>query len=119
MNKRKVSGKGNIATANGHGRRGRASANQPHLTEEEVKRMRRVKNRESVEKCRTKQRMRTEALQVEQTCLVNENKAMNDAFTRIEYFLNQIHENSNQIEMTEAMKVKLSTFAVEAMQPRD
>lgn len=47
-------------------------------TEEELKRLRRVKNRASVEKCRAKQRMRMEALKTEMKALVSENKTLRD-----------------------------------------
>lgn len=43
-------------------------------SEEELKRIRRVKNRASVEKCRTKQRKRMEALEIEMRCLKQENR---------------------------------------------
>lgn len=46
------------------------------MSEEELKRIRRVKNRASVEKCRTKQRLRMEALQDERKTLQVENKAL-------------------------------------------
>lgn len=52
-----------------------------HLSEEELKRIRRVKNRASVEKCRTKQRLRMEALQTELKTLTSENKALRDLTT--------------------------------------
>lgn len=55
-----------------------------HLSDDEVKRMRRVKNRESVEKCRTKQRLRMEALQIEQTCLKSENQMLRATVMQIE-----------------------------------
>lgn len=42
-------------------------------TEEELKRIRRVKNRASVEKCRTKQRKRMESLEIELQALQQEN----------------------------------------------
>lgn len=47
---------------------------RPEYSEEELKRIRRVKNRASVEKCRTKQRKRMEALEVEMHCLRQENR---------------------------------------------
>lgn len=56
--------------------RSRPQNNLAGLTEEELRKIRRVKNRESVEKCRAKQRLRLEALQVEQSCLRSENEAM-------------------------------------------
>lgn len=60
--------------------RGRAKGGGPwsHLSEDELKKLRRVKNRESVEKCRTKQRLRMEALQIEQACLTGENKTLRE-----------------------------------------
>lgn len=47
---------------------------RPEYSEEELKRIRRVKNRASVEKCRTKQRKRMEALEIEMHCLRQENR---------------------------------------------
>lgn len=52
-----------------------------NLSEEDLKRIRRVKNRASVEKCRTKQRLRTEALQMELKALTSENKTLRDLTT--------------------------------------
>lgn len=49
-----------------------------HLSEAELKRIRRVKNRASVEKCRTKQRLRMEALQTELENLTSENKTLRE-----------------------------------------
>jgi Basic region leucine zipper len=46
------------------------------MSEEEQKRIRRVKNRASVEKCRNKQRKRMEALEQEKLALIRDNKAM-------------------------------------------
>lgn len=51
------------------------------LSEEELKRIRRVKNRASVEKCRTKQRLRMEALQSELKTLTSENNTLRDLTT--------------------------------------
>jgi hypothetical protein len=57
--------------------RGNAEAPDPgpqaQYTDEEMKRIRRVKNRASVEKCRTKQRKRMEALELELQALQQEN----------------------------------------------
>lgn len=49
------------------------AAHVPHYTDEELKRIRRVKNRASVEKCRTKQRKRMESLEIELQMLQEEN----------------------------------------------
>lgn len=49
-----------------------------NICADELKRIRRVKNRASVEKCRTKQRLRMEALQLEMATLQSENKALRD-----------------------------------------
>lgn len=57
------------------------SSNGRKMTEEEVKRIRRVKNRASVEKCRTKQRLRMEALQCELNELRSENQTLRDLTT--------------------------------------
>lgn len=52
---------------------------KPALSEEEQKRIRRVKNRASVEKCRNKQRRRLEALQREREALTGENHLLRNA----------------------------------------
>lgn len=52
------------------------AGNAPHFTEEELKRIRRVKNRASVEKCRTKQRKRMESLEIELQMLQEENSTL-------------------------------------------
>lgn len=65
-----------------------------HLTDDEVKRMRRVKNRESVEKCRTKQRLRMEALQIEQTCLKSENQMLRATVMQIERLVSAFNKSS-------------------------
>lgn len=64
------------------------------LSDDEVKRMRRVKNRESVEKCRTKQRLRMEALQVEETCLKSENEMLRATVTKIDRLLSAFNKSS-------------------------
>lgn len=78
-------------------------------TEDEVKRMRRVKNRESVEKCRTKQRLRMERLQVEQTCLVGENKRLGDAVTQVECNLQLLCDLAAQIQLHGRLETKIKT----------
>lgn len=72
--------------------RGKARVNREwsHLSEEELKKLRRVKNRESVEKCRTKQRLRMEALQMEQACLTTENKTLREMKELIKESCNEI-----------------------------
>lgn len=65
-----------------------ASATQ-RLSEEELRKLRRVKNRASVEKCRTKQRLRMEALQVEQKCLMSECSVIQEALGKVENVLRE------------------------------
>lgn len=65
-----------------------------NVSEEELKRIRRVKNRESVEKCRTKQRLRMEALQVEQTCLMGENNCLRQTVGKVEGDLQRLKESA-------------------------
>lgn len=59
------------------------------ISEEELRKMRRVKNRASVEKCRTKQRLRMEALQVEQKCLISECTVIKEALGKVENVLRE------------------------------
>lgn len=68
------------------------------LSDDDFKRMRRVKNRESVEKCRTKQRVRVEALQVEQTCLKSENQMLCRTVTQIDRLLSAFNKSSTKSE---------------------
>lgn len=55
---------------------GGPAGEEVEYSEEELKRIRRVKNRASVEKCRTKQRLRMEALEQELQTLQRENQSM-------------------------------------------
>ena len=71
-----------------------------HLSTDEVKRIRRVRNRESVEKCRTKQRLRMEALQVEQTCLLSENELLSESIRKIESLLFVYNSNMKKKNKT-------------------
>lgn len=80
-----------------------------NMTDDEIKRMRRVKNRESVEKCRMKQRLRMEALQVEQTCLVGENKTLTKAVEDLERRLKEVHECAPNLGLSEKTTQRLST----------
>ena len=61
----------------------RASGQWAHLPPEELKRIRRLRNRASVEKCRKNQRLKIEALQVERACLQSENLSMKSCFQDI------------------------------------
>lgn len=63
------------------------------LSDDEVKRMRRVKNRESVEKCRMKQRLRIEALQVEQSCLKSENEMVRATVMQVDSLLRGLNKS--------------------------
>lgn len=78
--------------------RSKGTAQWSHLSEEELKKLRRVKNRESVERCRTKQRLRMEALQVEQTCLRLENKNLREARNSIRAVLRDISEQMKSLK---------------------
>lgn len=66
--------------------RGKSKGNSEwaHLSEEELKKLRRVKNRASVEKCRTKQRLRMEALQMEMNVLTCENLVMRETANKLD-----------------------------------
>lgn len=66
------------------------------FSEDELKRIRRVKNRASVEKCRTKQRLRMEALQNELATLTSENKALRDLTSWMD---SSVDEISSQVTM--------------------
>lgn len=67
------------------------------LTEEEMKRIRRVKNRASVEKCRTKQRLRMEALQCELKELECENQTLRELTTWMDSSVDDI--SSRMVEL--------------------
>lgn len=67
------------------------------LTEEELKRIRRVKNRASVEKCRAKQRMRMEALQCELKVLKYENQTLRDLTTWMDSSVNDISSQMTEL----------------------
>ena len=61
-------------------------------TEEEAKRIRRVKNRASVEKCRTKQRQRLDRLNKERASLTDENELLRDTADQVRGSMQMILE---------------------------
>lgn len=64
---------------------------------EEKKLLRRVKNRESVEKCRTRQRLRMETLEIEETCLIRENVILKETLKEVLTSLRQTTIFKNDI----------------------
>lgn len=66
------------------------SAGGPPVSEEEQKRIRRVKNRASVEKCRNKQRIRLESLTREREALAAENSTLRSATEQVRTAMNAI-----------------------------
>lgn len=64
-------------------KRRRANGQWAHLPPDELKRIRRLRNRASVEKCRKKQRLKVEALQMERACLQSENLSMKSCLHEI------------------------------------
>lgn len=84
------------------------------LSEEELRKLRRVKNRESVEKCRTKQRLRMEALQVEQKCLMSECALIKETLGKVQYALRETYQYEHLFGMRDDLRNRVrSALAME------
>lgn len=98
----------------GRGRNGRkwkaiepAATMTAQISDEELRKMRRVKNRASVEKCRTKQRLRMEALQVEQKCLMSECTVIKEALGKVE---NVLRESCQRLGVPDQVRERVNRF---------
>lgn len=82
----------------------------PQISEEELRKMRRVKNRASVEKCRTKQRLRMEALQVEQKCLMNECAMIKETLGKVENALREACRYGHLLGVPDQVRERVNVF---------